>query len=136
MIQGLFLDGVNLQSGGRSIAEVVELPVLIDADETESRLAGMNVAMPGAQKTMHAPVAFRFPPARLVQGSCLLEDLQIAHDPPPADSILPASSGSASERGKCNGRHIRSRAAQGKGSRSLSHKKGRLRDDRLVSLCS
>src|SRR5580704_9122672 len=47
--------------------------------------------MPGAQETMHTPVAFRLPPARFVQRFRLLEDLQIAHDPPPADSILPAN---------------------------------------------
>src|SRR4029077_7885381 len=91
MIQRLFFDGVDLQRGWRSITEVVELAVLIDADKAESRLAGMNVAMPGAKKAVHAPVAFRLPPARFVQGFGLLEDRQIAHDPPPADSILPAN---------------------------------------------
>jgi hypothetical protein len=40
---------------------------------------------------MHAAGTFRLPPARFVQGFRLLEDLQIAHDPPPANSILPAN---------------------------------------------
>src|SRR5580704_10578035 len=83
MIQRLFFDGINLQRGRSSIPEVVELPVLIDADETKSRLPGMNVAMARAQITMHAPAAFRLPPACLMQRFRLLEDLQIAHDPPP-----------------------------------------------------
>src|SRR6202008_3330031 len=99
-IQGLFFDGVNLQRGRSSVAEVIELPVLIDADETESRLPGMNVAVPRAQKAMNASVAFRLPPARFVQRFRLLEDFQIAHDPPPADSILPASSSCVSEQDK------------------------------------
>jgi hypothetical protein len=98
MIQRLFFDRVDLQRGWRSIPEVIELPVLIDADKAKSRLPGVNVAMPRAQEAMHAPAAFRLPPLRFVQGFRLLEDLQIAHDPPPAVSILPASSSGASVR--------------------------------------
>jgi hypothetical protein len=36
MIEGLFLDGVNLESGGSAVAEVEEFSVLIDADEAET----------------------------------------------------------------------------------------------------
>src|SRR5258708_26227786 len=89
MIQGFFFDGVNLQSGRSSVAEVIELPVLIDADETESRLPGMNVTVPRAQEAMNAPFAFRLPPARFVQRFRLLQDFQLPHDPPPSCTILP-----------------------------------------------
>jgi hypothetical protein len=36
MIEGLFLDGVNLESGGSAVAEVEEFSVLIDTDEAET----------------------------------------------------------------------------------------------------
>jgi hypothetical protein len=93
MIQWLFFDGVDLQRGGRAVTEVIEFSVLIDTDEAESGLAGMDVAMPGAEKAMNATAGFRLPPTRFVQGFGLLEDVQIAHDAPPADSILPGSAG-------------------------------------------
>src|SRR6202021_1111815 len=41
----------------------------------------MNVAMPGAEVTMHASAAFRLPPARFVQFFRLLEDFYLAHTP-------------------------------------------------------
>jgi hypothetical protein len=53
----------------------------------------MDVAMPGAEKAMNATAGFRLPPTRFVKGFGLLEDVQIAHDAPPADSILPGSAG-------------------------------------------
>src|SRR5260370_7557302 len=64
----------------------------------------MNVAMPGAQETVHAAATFRLPPTGFVQGFRLLEDFQIAHDPPPADSILPARARRGLERRTCTGR--------------------------------
>src|SRR6266699_4237068 len=45
MIQRLFLDGVNLQRGRCPISKVIEFSVLIDANEAESGLARMDMAM-------------------------------------------------------------------------------------------
>ena len=45
MIQRLFLDGVDLQRGGRAVAEAVKLAALVDANEAEAGLAGTDVAV-------------------------------------------------------------------------------------------
>src|SRR5208337_3638356 len=89
MIQWFLLDGIDLQCGGSAVAQAIKLAVLIDADKAESRLSGMNVAVARAQIAVDPAVRFRFPPAPFVQRFRFLEDLQIVHDPPPADSILP-----------------------------------------------
>ena len=38
MIQRLFLDGVDLERGGRGVTEAVELAALVDANEAEAAL--------------------------------------------------------------------------------------------------
>src|SRR5260370_22313293 len=55
MVQRLLLDGINLNGGGRGVAEAVEFSALIDTDEAEARLAFSNVAVPRAEIAMHLP---------------------------------------------------------------------------------
>ena len=66
MIEGLFLDGVNLESGWSAIAKVEELAVLIDADETETGLAVANVAVSRTEIAMDTVTWFGFPPKSFV----------------------------------------------------------------------
>src|SRR5579885_2995466 len=56
MAQRLFLDGIDLQRGGRAVAQAVEFSVAIHADEAEAGLSGMDVAV------ARAKVAVNFPP--------------------------------------------------------------------------
>src|SRR6266702_3180297 len=66
MIQRLFFDGVNLQRGRCPISQVIEFSVLIEANEAEARLAGMDVAMARTKIAVNSPVRFRLPPAGFV----------------------------------------------------------------------
>src|SRR5260370_26537603 len=66
MIQRLFLDGINLQRGGRSIAQAVELSAFIDANETESRLSRVDVAMARTKIAVRTADGLRFPPGCFV----------------------------------------------------------------------
>jgi len=52
----LFFDGINLESGGRSIAEAEEFAALVDADETEAGLAGADVAVARTEVAVDAAV--------------------------------------------------------------------------------
>src|SRR5207253_300761 len=79
MIQRLFLDGVNLQRGRRAISQAKELPILIDANETEPRLTGMDVTMAWTKIAVNSSAWLRLPPTGLVQPFCLLEDPQLFH---------------------------------------------------------
>ena len=81
MIQGLFLDGINLQRGWRAVAQAVELAALIDSYEAESGLAGTDVAVARAEIAVNFPVRLRLPPASLVKFPRFLEDLQLFHGP-------------------------------------------------------
>src|SRR5207245_4150805 len=76
VIERLFLDGINLQRGGRAMSQVIEFSALIDADEAESRLSRMNVAMPRAKVAVDAAGRFRLPPACFLELRGLLGDLQ------------------------------------------------------------
>ncbi len=75
MIQRFFFDRVNLQRGGRTISQAVELAAFIDANEAEPGLAGIDVAVARTEIAVHAAVDFRLPPARFVQGLSFLEDV-------------------------------------------------------------
>src|SRR5437016_13585068 len=75
MIQRFLLDGIDLQSGGRTIPKVIEFSVLVDADEAESRLARMNVAVPRTEIAVDTSVRFRLPPPCFVEFLRFLEDL-------------------------------------------------------------
>src|SRR5260370_13151168 len=44
-IQGLLFDGIHLQRSRRAASQAIDLPILIDSNEAESRLTGMDVAM-------------------------------------------------------------------------------------------
>src|SRR6202162_6090423 len=79
MVERLFLDGVNLQGGGRSVAQAVELAALVDADEAESRLALADVTVARAEIAMDPAAGLRLPPAGLVQRLRFLKELQFAH---------------------------------------------------------
>ncbi len=81
MVEGLFFDGVDLKSGGRGVAQTEEFAVLIDADETETRLAVADVAVARTEITVDAAVRFGFPPKGFVEGGGALEDLERRHDP-------------------------------------------------------
>jgi len=79
MAEGLFFDGIDLESGGRSVAEAEEFAALIDADETETGLAGADVAMARTEIAVEAAVGIGSPPEGFVEGGGLLEDLQFGH---------------------------------------------------------
>ena len=79
MAEGLLLDGINLESGGRSVAEAEEFAALIDADETETGLAGADVAMARTEIAMEAAIGIGRPPEGFVEGGGFLEDLQFGH---------------------------------------------------------
>ena len=66
MAEGLFFDGINLQSGGRGIAEAEEFSALIDADETETGLAGADVAVARTEVAVEAAVGIGSPPEGFV----------------------------------------------------------------------
>jgi hypothetical protein len=85
MVEGLFLDGINLESGGRSVTESVELAVLIGTDVAEAGLAMTDVAVAGTEITVDAIVGFGFPPKRLVKVWGGLEDLEGRHNYGPRD---------------------------------------------------
>src|SRR5713101_3605748 len=79
MIQRFFLDGIDLQRRRRAVTQVVELAVLINANEAEASLTRTNMAMAGTEEAMDAAVSFRLPPTGLVQRLGFLEDLEFFH---------------------------------------------------------
>src|SRR5712664_2106926 len=81
MIQRLLFDRIDLQGGRRAVSQAIEFSLLIDANEAESRLTGVDVAVPRAEIAVDASFGLCFPPARFVQVICLLEDLQLVHGP-------------------------------------------------------
>src|SRR6202158_1675755 len=79
MIQRFFFNGINLQRGGRSVPQAVELAACIDANEAKPALAGIDVAVARAEIAVDAPVGLRLPPERFVQGLSFLEDVKLRH---------------------------------------------------------
>ena len=67
MVQRLLFDGIDLQRGGGTVAEAVELAALVDANEAEAGLAFADVAVPRAEVAVDATVGFGFPPAGFVK---------------------------------------------------------------------
>src|SRR5215471_14480966 len=90
MIQRLLLNGINLQSRGGTVSEIIKLSVLIGADETESRLPWMNVAVTRTKIAVNAAVCFRLPPERFVKFFRFLEDLQFFHRPSSQSHYTPS----------------------------------------------
>jgi hypothetical protein len=79
MVKRFFFDRVDLEGGGRGVAETVEFAVLVGADIAETRLAGTNVAVARAKVAVHTIVGFGLPPERLVENRGRLEDLESGH---------------------------------------------------------
>jgi hypothetical protein len=79
MAEGLFLDGIDLESGGGGVAEAEEFAALIDADETETGLAGADVAVARTEVAVDAVVGFGSPPEGFVEGGGVLEDGELGH---------------------------------------------------------
>ena len=79
MAEGLFLDGIDLESGGGGIAEAEELAAPIHADEAETGLAGADVAVARTEIAVEAAVGIGRPPEGFVEGGGFLEDLQVRH---------------------------------------------------------
>jgi len=75
VIEGLFLDGVDLQGRWSAVTQAVEFAGFVDADEAKAGLARVDVAVSWAEEAMHAAVGFRLPPAGFVQRLRFLEDL-------------------------------------------------------------
>src|SRR5216684_4023107 len=75
VIQGFLLDGIDLQRGGRAVAQAVELSAFIDANETESRLSRVDVAMARTKIAVSTAVGLRFPQACFGYSIGSLEDI-------------------------------------------------------------
>src|SRR5258708_12391464 len=95
------MDGINLVRRGRPVRETVEFPAFIDADETEAGLSRIDVAVARAEITVRAPVGFRLPPARFVQGLRFLEDFELRHASS-LPTVLPLPNYTPSHRGFCS----------------------------------
>src|SRR5579863_490452 len=67
MIQRLFLDGIDLNSSGRGVAEAIKFAAAIDANEAEAGLAFADVAVAGAKVTMNFAGGVGFPPTGFVK---------------------------------------------------------------------
>src|SRR5712691_5922911 len=79
MVERLFLDGIDLQRGGRGVAQAVELPSLIHTNETETGLPFADVAMPRAEIAVHSALGNGLPPAAFVESFRLLKYFQFLH---------------------------------------------------------
>jgi hypothetical protein len=79
MIERLLFDGIDLESRRGAVTKAVEFAGLVDSDEAEASLAGIDVAMPGAEVAVDAVVRFRTPPKGLVERARFLKDLQVGH---------------------------------------------------------
>src|SRR5260370_40695899 len=88
MIEGLFLDRIDLQLSVWSVAKALKFAAFIDADKTEAGLARINVAMARAKIAVDAAIGFRFPPARFVKGLRFLEDIELRHESSPPSLII------------------------------------------------
>jgi len=77
--EGLFFDGIDLESGGGGVAEAEEFAALIDADETEAGLARADVAVARTEVAVKAAVGVGSPPEGFVEAGGVLEDLQVRH---------------------------------------------------------
>ncbi len=79
MIERLFLDRIDLQRRGRGIAQAVELPTLIHANETESGLPFTDVAVPRAEIAVHSALRNGLPPSAFVEIFRPLKYFQFLH---------------------------------------------------------
>jgi hypothetical protein len=88
MVERLFFDGVDLECGGRGVAEAVEFAVLIGAYVAETGLAVADVAVARTEVTVDAVVGFGFPPEGFVEGGRGSKDLQGGHSDAVPDLII------------------------------------------------
>jgi len=79
MAEGLFFDGIDLESGRRGVAEAEEFAALVDADEAEAGLAGADVAVARTEVAVEAALGIGRPPEGFMEGGGFLEDLQVRH---------------------------------------------------------
>src|ERR1700727_2983663 len=63
MVQGFFLDRIDLQRGRVRVAQTVKLPAFVCANETETGLPLADVAVARTQVAVHLAVRLRLPPA-------------------------------------------------------------------------
>src|SRR6267142_414172 len=80
VVQRFFFDGVDLQGSGGAVSQAIEFAAFIDADKTETSLAGIDVAMAWAKIAVDATIGFRFPPTGFVQSLRFLEDIELRHE--------------------------------------------------------
>jgi hypothetical protein len=74
MAQRFFFDGINLQRSRRAVAQAIELPSAIHADEAKPGLPRMYVAMTRTKVAVQPAARLRFPPTRFVKLFGFLED--------------------------------------------------------------
>jgi len=79
MAEGLFFDGINLESGRRGVAKAEEFAVLIDADETEAGLTGADVAVARTEVAVNTAIGIGSPPESFVEGRGFFEDVEVGH---------------------------------------------------------
>jgi hypothetical protein len=79
MVKRFFFDRVDLEGGGRGVAEAVEFAVLVGADIAEARLAVADMAVARAEVAVDTIVGFGLPPESFVEGGRRLEDLESGH---------------------------------------------------------
>src|SRR6202034_2958832 len=75
MVQGFFLDRIDLQRGRVRVAQTVKLPAFVCANETETGLPLADVAVARTQVAMNFAVGLRLPPTRFVQVLRFVGDL-------------------------------------------------------------
>src|SRR2546427_13139433 len=66
MIQRFLLDGIDLQSGGRTIPQVIKFSVLVFSDESKFPLVRIKCVWSRALRTSVTPVFIPLPPPPLV----------------------------------------------------------------------
>lgn len=79
MVERFFLDGINLNRGGRCVTPTIKLSALINADEAEARLPVSDMAVARAEIAMHFAAGVNVPPTGFVKRIGFLENVETAH---------------------------------------------------------
>ena len=98
MVERLLFDWVDLQGSGRGVTEAVERSVLVDTDETETRLAVANVAVARTEIAVHAIVWLGLPPERFMEDRRGLQNLEGRHGSQTSPAIIRAGMKEANRR--------------------------------------
>jgi hypothetical protein len=96
MVEGFFLDRIDLKGGRRGVTEAVEFPVLIDANVAKTGLTVADVAVARAEITVNAAVGFGLPPECFAKLCDRLEDLESGHKRQPLLTLYARVCGEAS----------------------------------------